>query len=115
MVIAMPKRDDDRAAVEYVREFLADIRAQLRAGAKGPGVVLRLDDDDCVKMLACLKDPPYPNSRPSKVPIMKVAILYYAQRRYREGALKKTIVAEVMERFNCSRSFAYDALKKPSK
>jgi hypothetical protein len=111
----MTRSGDDRVAVEYVREFLADIRAQLRAGSKGPGVVLRLDDDDCVKMLACLKDPPYPNGRPSKGPSMKVEIQLYYARHYREGALKKTIVAEVMERFNCSRSFAYDALKKPSK
>ena len=61
MVNAMTKLDE-WIAVEHTREALDDIRQRLRKGAKGSGAVL--DDDECLKMCACLKKSA--NGRPRK-------------------------------------------------
>lgn len=52
------------AAIEYVVEVLNDVRQRLHVGAQGAGATLTADE--CVKVLACLKNPPNPAHAPKQ-------------------------------------------------
>jgi hypothetical protein len=65
----------DWEVIEYTCEVLADIRQRLKAGAAGPGATL--DADECVKVLACLADPPFPNHTPADNTLRDAAIVQH--------------------------------------
>jgi hypothetical protein len=101
-------RNEDRIAVDYVREVLADIRKRLAAGAKASGTTLVLNADECRKLLGCLKDPPYPAGAPIDS-MNAVAITLYYAKRLKAGVPAKRAVADTMQRFRCSRSTVFAA------
>ena len=98
-----PVEHDDRTVIDFVREVLDDIRRRLRAGAQGPGATL--DADECKKVLACLVDPPYPNSRPPDhgVDARDFAIRLHCARLIKSGVSAKSAVAETALKFGCSK------------
>jgi hypothetical protein len=105
----MTDKHDDWIAIEYVREVLADVRKRLKAGAQGPGATL--DADECQKVLACLVDPAFPNSRPPSDGLREAAIAIYCTKLENAGVSLKNAVADTMQRFGCSRSIVFAARK----
>jgi hypothetical protein len=106
----MTDKPDEWIAIEYVIEVLDDIRKRLRAGSEGPGATL--DADECVKVLGCLVDPPFPNSRPPLTWLEKQdAVAPIAQYCLNLESSKplKVAVKETAEHFHCSTSTVYAA------
>jgi hypothetical protein len=104
-VIAMKKTSkcDDWAAVEYAIEVLNDVRKRLRAGADGPGATLTADE--CVKVLACLKNPPNPaHARKRGIGIHQFQTAMFCFDLEDVGTPVKNAVAKTMQHFDCSRS-----------
>jgi hypothetical protein len=116
MVIAMTDKYDAWVATEYTIEVLDDVRRRLRVGSNGAGAMLTADE--CVKLLACLKNPPWPNSRPPQDWFAKqgasALIARYCFDRENSGAALKNAVADTAEHFGCSTSTVYAARKAPS-
>jgi hypothetical protein len=107
-----PMANNDWAATEYIIEMLNDIRKRLKAGAQGPGTTL--DADQCAKTLACLVDPPFPNSRPPGDGNRQLAINIFCARLERRMSSKNAI-ADTAEHFGCSISTVRTALKAARK
>jgi hypothetical protein len=111
----VPTEPDNWVAIEYVREVLDDVRNRLMAGADGPGATLTADE--CVKVLGCMKNPQWPNSRPPKNPLDAVSMAGYCRKLEKGGMSMKSALDETMKHFGCKRSTLYAALKAyfPSK
>jgi hypothetical protein len=105
--------NNDWAATEYIIEMLNDIRKRLKAGAQGPGTTL--DADQCAKTLACLVDPPFPNSRPPHDGTRELAITIFCMKLERTGVSSKNAIADTAEHFGCSISTVRTALKAARK
>ncbi len=105
----MSDKHNDHIAVEYVREVLVDIRRRLKAGADGASVTL--DADDCLKILACLAEPAYPNGQPPKDDVRAVYIAIHFHRLMAAGASRKNAIADTAAHFGCSTSTVRDAYK----
>ena len=97
----MTGKIDDWIVIEYVREVLTDVRKRLIAGSKGPGATLT--PDECVKVLACLKDPPWPNRRPPQNGIEREAIRIHCFKLENGGMPRARAVAETAKLFGCSK------------
>jgi hypothetical protein len=113
MVIVMADKHDEWAVIEYVNEVLDDVRKRLRLGSKGAGATLTADE--CVKVLACLKNAPRPNSRPPKDWFAKQdaiePIARYCFDLEKSGVVLKNAVADTAKHFGCSTSTVYAARK----
>jgi len=113
MVIAMTDKHDEWVVNEYVIEVLDDVRKRLRVGSKGAGATLTADE--CVKVLACLKNPPQPNGRPPKDWLAKqeaiAPIARYCSDLENSGVVLKNAVADTAKHFGCSTSTVYAARK----
>jgi hypothetical protein len=101
--------------IEYVIEVLDDVRKRLVVGGKGAGVTLTADE--CKKVLFCLKNPPWPNSRPPDDGFSKQAAIT-AMARYccdleSNGAALKNAVLDTAKHFRCSTSTVYAARRAP--
>lgn len=114
MVIVMTDKVDDWIAIEYVREVLDDFRRQLKAGATGSGATLTLTPDDCVKLLGCLEDPPWPNRRPPQNDIERIFIGIHCFKLENGGMPRKRAVAETSKFFGCSKWTVNAALRAQS-
>ena len=97
-------KPNDWVAIEYIREILDDVRARLRAGSEGEGTTLTLDADECLKVLACLIDPPWPNTRPRNNPFEKYPIAWHCFDLEKSGVALKNAVADTAKHFGCSES-----------
>ena len=101
---------DEWIAVEYTRAVLDDIRQRLKAGANGPGATL--DADECVKVLACLINPPFPNSRPrdldAELRDMEIFNDFWLRQR---GMLRPQAVAETAKLFGVSKQHVNAVLR----
>lgn len=110
MVIVMTDKVDDWVAIEYVREVLDDVRKRLRAGSKGPGVTLT--QDECVKVLGYLKDPPWPNCRPPKNDLEQISLYIHCLALEDGGMPRNLAVGETAKFFGCSKWKVNDARRK---
>jgi hypothetical protein len=107
----MTSVQDEWAGIEYIIEVLDDVRKRLRAGAKGPGTTLT--PDECLKVLACLKDPPNPAHAPKQTAgIRQTYIAMCCLDLEDDGVPLKAAVTSTMQRFGCSRSTVYAARKE---
>jgi hypothetical protein len=106
-----PKRKhDDRLVIEYVIEVLNDVRKRLRVGAQGPGAMLTADE--CVKVLACLKNPPNPAHAPKQdISIEQFRISTFCFALEDAGVSVENAVAATVKHFGCSRSTVFAARK----
>jgi hypothetical protein len=112
----MTSKCDEWAAIEYVVEVLNDVRKRLRAGAAETGATLTADE--CMKVLACLKNPPNPSHSPKQAAdIQQFRIAMHCLDLEDAGVPLKSAVAETMQRFGVSRSTIFAARKvyTPSK
>ncbi|HXA47961.1 MAG TPA: hypothetical protein VNW52_10055 [Burkholderiaceae bacterium] len=103
---------DEWTVVHYTIEVLNDIRERLRAAiARGSSVTL--DPDECVKVLACLRDPPNPRHAPKRnaVAIRQIQIGLYCIDLEHAGVPLKTAVEKTMQHFGVSPAFVYKARK----
>jgi hypothetical protein len=101
---------DEWAAIEYVIEILDDVRKRLRTGAAGSGATLTADE--CVKVLACLKNPSSPAHAPRQdTNIQQFRIAMYCFDLEDAGMSIKNAVAATMQHLGVSRSTVYMARK----
>jgi hypothetical protein len=107
-----PMANNDWAATEYIIEMLNDIRKRLKAGAQGPGTTL--DADQCAKTLACLVDPPFPNSRPPNDGTRELSINLFCLLLEKRMPLKNAVI-DTAKHFGCSVSTVRAALKAARK
>ena len=117
LVIAMAENYDAWVAHEYIIEVLNDIRKKLRVGSVGAGATLTLSADECMKGLACLRNPPQPNSRPPQDWFAKQAtiasIARYCLGLEEGGVALKNAVADTAKHFGCSTSKVYASRTAP--
>jgi hypothetical protein len=103
---------DEWAVVEYTIEVLNDIRERLRAAiARGSSVTL--DPDECVKVLACLRDPPYSKRalKHNAVANLHHRIALHSFALECAGVPHKTAIAKTMKHFTVVRATVYAARK----
>lgn len=106
----MTSARDEWEGIEYIIEVLDDVRKRLRAGAEGPGATLTADE--CLKVLACLEDPPNPAHAPKQTAgLRQIYIAMCCLDIEDDGVPLKTAVITTMQRFGCSRSTVYAARK----
>jgi hypothetical protein len=112
----MADRIKDWLLINEVQDVVDGVRKRLRAGEEGHGITLTLTADECTKVLACLKDPPQPSSRPRKDGIEKAAneaeIAMHYCRLVKDGAPPKNAVTDTMKHFDCSRSSVFEARRR---
>ena len=108
----MADKVDDWIAIEYVREVLAGVRKRLRAGSKGPGATLT--PDECVKVLGCLEDPPWPNHRPPQNDSERVFTCIHCFKLENGGMPRTRAVAETAKFFGRSKAAVNAALRAQS-
>jgi hypothetical protein len=105
----MADKIDDWIAIEYAREVLKDVRRRLKDGGAGPGAALT--DDECTKVLACLKDPPFPNGRPPENGIQRNLLRIYCFKLGNGGMSRIRAVAATAKLFGCSKWTVNKALR----
>lgn len=115
MVTTMAK-PDDWITIEHVRDVLDDIRQRLSVGSTGGGATLSADE--CVNVLACLKDPAWPSNRPPDPgkEFRQTAIRIHLIKLERAGKSPASAIAETARAFKVSkgivRKVRRDALQK---